>query len=63
MVPPRIALVLLALFALAGPARAEEASGCLAGAKPGWSPPESWVWGQICAGKPADLMYALIVLT
>ena len=59
MVPPRIALVLLALFALAGPARAEEASGCLAGAKPGWSPPESWVWGQICAGKPADFAAGL----
>jgi hypothetical protein len=55
----RIALALVGVVALAGPARAEDAAACIAAAKPGWSAPENWVWGQICAGKPADFAAGL----
>jgi hypothetical protein len=50
----RTALALLAVLALASPARAEDTAACLAAAKPGWSAAEAWAWRQICAGEPAD---------
>ena len=50
----RLTLALIAVLALASPARAEDAAACLAAAKPGWSAAEAWAWSQICAGKPAD---------
>jgi hypothetical protein len=60
---PRFPLVLLLLailaFGVARPARAEDPAACLAAAKTGWSAPEAWVWGQICAGKPADFVAGL----
>src|SRR5262249_38688733 len=31
------------------------AADCAAAARPGWSAAESWVWGRICVGAPADL--------
>jgi len=55
----RLVLALLAVFALASPARAEDTAACLAAAKPGWSASEAWAWGQICAGKPADFAAGL----
>jgi hypothetical protein len=58
----RLVTVLLAALALAhhaGTALADDAAGCREAARPGWSAPEAWVWGQICAGKPADFAAGL----
>jgi hypothetical protein len=55
----RLVLALLAVFAMASPARAEDTAACLAADKPGWSASEAWAWGQICAGKPAGFAAGL----
>jgi hypothetical protein len=34
---------------------AEGPTDCAGAARPGWSPAESWVWRQICAGATAEL--------
>ena len=53
-------LLLLPLLLLALPASVARAAGeaptdCAGAARPGWSPAESWVWRQICAGAVAEL--------
>ena len=48
-------LVFLALLAPLATAAAQGTTDCIGAARPGWAPPESWVWRQICAGKKADL--------
>src|ERR1039457_4540581 len=56
---PLYRIALLAVLALSSPAHAEDAAACLAAAKPDWSAPEAWAWGQICAGKGADFAAGL----
>jgi hypothetical protein len=51
-------ILLLALLLSTGSAHAADADPCAAAAaaRPGWTEQESWTWGRICAGLPADLM-------
>ncbi|HKF62990.1 MAG TPA: hypothetical protein VKB42_16615 [Dongiaceae bacterium] len=48
-------LIFLAFLAPLANAAAEGTTDCMGAARPGWTPPESWVWRQICAGRKADL--------
>jgi hypothetical protein len=48
-------LFLLISFAFLAPLANAAAQDCIGAARPGWTPPESWVWRQICAGQKADL--------
>ena len=47
--------LLLALPVSVARAAGEAPTDCAGAARPGWSPAESWVWRQICAGAVAEL--------